>query len=149
MLVTGIFLYRSAGESACKIVPEDLAQWGPNNASWGGEFTPGTVSDRRSRPSLQDGESGESGEQAEAEQREESEAAADPALTLRVYAHAMRNDDVDLSFAEFGTKRPYTAPRTDEEFEEVRNHLKRLARREGFEPPTLRFEEESQPEEDQ
>ena len=28
---------------------------GPNNASWGGEFTPGTVSDRRSRPSLQDG----------------------------------------------------------------------------------------------
>jgi len=26
LLVTGIFLYRSAGESACKIVPEDLAQ---------------------------------------------------------------------------------------------------------------------------
>ncbi len=69
------------------------------------------MSDRRSRPSLQDGESGESGEQAEAEQREESEAAADPALTLRVYAHAMPHEESDLSFAEFGGPgRPYTAP---------------------------------------
>jgi integrase len=35
---------------------------------------------------------------------------ADPALTLRVYAHAMRNEETDLSFAEFGDpKRPYTA----------------------------------------
>ena len=36
---------------------------------------------------------------------------ADPALTMRVYAHAMREEESDLSFAEFGDpKRPYTAP---------------------------------------
>ncbi len=67
---------------------------------------------------------------------------ADPALTLRVYAHAMRDEETDLSFAEFGDpKRPYTAPRNETELEEVANYLKRMARREGFEPPTLRFEE--------
>jgi len=27
---------------------------------------------------------------------------AEPALTLRVYAHAMRNEETELSFAEFG-----------------------------------------------
>ncbi len=65
----------------------------------------------------------------------------DPALTLRVYAHAMRNEETDLSFAEFGDpKRPYTAPRNETELEEVANYLKSVARREGFEPPTLRFE---------
>jgi len=74
---------------------------------------------------------------------------ADPALTLRVYAHAMKSDEVDLSFAEFGPRRPYTAPRSDGEFEEISNHLKRMARREGLEPPILRFEEEPEPEEDQ
>ena len=75
---------------------------------------------------------------------------ADPALTLRVYAHAMRDEETDLSFAKFGDpKRPYTAPRNETELEEVANYLKGMARREGFEPPTLRFEEESQPEEDQ
>jgi hypothetical protein len=58
---------------------------------------------------------------------------ADPALTLRVYAHAMRNEETDLSFAEFGDpKRPYTAPRNETELEEAVNYLKRLARREGF-----------------
>ena len=32
---------------------------------------------------------------------------AKPALTLEVYAHAMRDDETDLSFAEFGgTERP-------------------------------------------
>jgi hypothetical protein len=43
---------------------------------------------------------------------------ADPALTLRVYAHAMRAEEADLSFADFagrsqpadGPGRPYTAP---------------------------------------
>ena len=66
---------------------------------------------------------------------------ADPALTLRVYAHAMRDEETDLSFAEFGDpKRPYTAPRKESEFEEVANYLKGMARREGLEPPTLRFE---------
>ncbi len=75
---------------------------------------------------------------------------ADPALTLRVYAHAMRNEETDLSFAEFGDpKRPYTAPTFEDEFSEDANYAESMARREGFEPPTLRFEEESQPEEDQ
>ncbi len=41
---------------------------------------------------------------------------ADPALTLRVYAHAMRNEEADLSFAEFSDpRRPLAArgrPRT-------------------------------------
>ena len=36
---------------------------------------------------------------------------ADPALTLRVYAHAIPNDEQDLSFLDFGGPgRPYTAP---------------------------------------
>ena len=36
---------------------------------------------------------------------------SDPALTLRVYAHAMREDDRDVSFAEFGdSERLYTSP---------------------------------------
>ncbi len=66
---------------------------------------------------------------------------ADPALTLRVYAHAMAEEEHDLSFAEFGGPgRPYTAPRVNEESEEARNPLKTVARREAFEPPTLRFE---------
>ena len=35
---------------------------------------------------------------------------ADPAFTLRVYAHAMRDEESDLSFAEFGgSKRLYPA----------------------------------------
>ncbi len=37
-----------------------------------------------------------------------------PALTLRIYAHAIREEEGDLSFADFGGKdgprRPYTAP---------------------------------------
>ena len=66
---------------------------------------------------------------------------ADPALTLRVYAHAMREEETDLSFAEFGGPgRPYTAPRSDENLSDSRNSLETLARREGLEPPTLRFE---------
>ena len=66
---------------------------------------------------------------------------ADPALTLRVYAHAMLEEEIDLSFAEFGSpRRPYTAPTDEDEIPESRNYLKSMARREGFEPPTLRFE---------
>ena len=38
----------------------------------------------------------------------------DPAFTLRVYAHAMREEEKDLSFAELGGPgRPYTAPTLD------------------------------------
>jgi len=53
----------------------------------------------------------------------------------------MCDAETDLSFADFGgPRRPYMAPGVNEESEEARNQLKRLARREGFEPPTLRFE---------
>ena len=66
---------------------------------------------------------------------------ADPALTLRVYAHAMRQEESDLSFADFGApKRPYTAPLVGGEQDEAGNVAESLARREGLEPPTLRFE---------
>ena len=66
---------------------------------------------------------------------------ADPALTLRVYAHAMPEDEADVSFADFDApKRPYTAPVDEEPFAEPRNYPEKLARREGFGPPTLRFE---------
>jgi len=45
----------------------------------------------------------------------------------------MRNEETDLSFAEFGDpKRRYTAPRNETELEEVANYLKGMARREGF-----------------
>ena len=41
---------------------------------------------------------------------------ADPAMTLRVYAHAMREVEEDLSFASFDApRRPYTAPALEEE----------------------------------
>ena len=66
---------------------------------------------------------------------------ADPALTLRVYAHALREEESDLSFADFdGAGRPNTAQFAENEFGESSNFLKTLARREGLEPPTLRFE---------
>jgi len=76
---------------------------------------------------------------------------ADPALTLRVYAHAMREEESDLSFAEFGAEnvsgRLYTSPTFADDELEPANPAESLARREGFEPPTLRFEEENEPEE--
>ncbi len=66
---------------------------------------------------------------------------ADPALTIRVYAHALQEEEADLSFAEFGsTKRPYTAPVDEDEIRDSDNCAETLARREGLEPPTLRFE---------
>ena len=73
------------------------------------------------------------------------------ALTLRVYAHAMREDESDLSFAEFGdgTRRPYTTPASHRETGGGANPAKSVARREGFAPPTLRFEASGEDEEDQ
>jgi len=66
---------------------------------------------------------------------------ADPALTLRVYAHPMRDEERGLSFAEFGGPgRPYAALLADHDQAEARKHAETLARREGLEPPTLRFE---------
>jgi len=65
-----------------------------------------------------------------------------PIPTLRVYAHAMLEEEIDLSFAEFGSpRRPYTAPINEDEISEPGNYLESMARREGLEPPTLRFEE--------
>ena len=73
---------------------------------------------------------------------------SDPAFTLRVYAHALPTDETDLSFLDFGgTKRH---PRGTKAVRAVAANRARLAtprrvrgnvaRREGFEPPTLRFE---------
>ena len=64
-----------------------------------------------------------------------------PAFTLRTYAHALREEEIDLSFADFdGVGRPKTAQLEENENREASNYAERLARREGFEPPTLRFE---------
>ena len=53
----------------------------------------------------------------------------------------MKSDEEDLSFADFGAPRPpYTAPNEDDEISSVRQYAESMARREGFEPPTLRFE---------
>ena len=66
---------------------------------------------------------------------------ADPALTLRVYAHAMPEEEADVSFADFDApKRLYTAPVDEDVLDESDNYAEPLARREGLEPPTLRFE---------
>ena len=66
---------------------------------------------------------------------------SDPALTLRVYSHAMREEEHDVSFAEFGvSERLYTSPALEGEDEETANCPNSMARREGLEPPTLRFE---------
>ena len=46
---------------------------------------------------------------------------AKPELTLRVYCHAMRREEEDLSFADFGdgTGRPYTDPRAEDASKEA------------------------------
>ena len=55
-----------------------------------------------------------------------------PAFTLRVYAHTMRDEESDLSFAEFGgSKRLYPALEISGDNSDSSNPLKRLARREG------------------
>jgi integrase len=66
---------------------------------------------------------------------------ADATMTLRVYAHAMPEDETDLSFAELdGDRRRNTAIGEIGLTEGTRNYAELLARREGVEPPTLRFE---------
>ena len=65
---------------------------------------------------------------------------ADPSLTLRVYAHALRDDETDLSFADFDApKRPYTAPRSGSRDQEWRKSARSLAPPAGFEPATSRL----------
>ncbi len=65
---------------------------------------------------------------------------SDPALTLRIYAHAMRGQEEDLSFAEYGAGRLSASPAVEERNRELAKDAESLARREGLEPPTLRFE---------
>ena len=67
-----------------------------------------------------------------------------PTLTLRTYAHALREEEVDLSFAEFGgPKRPYAAPpdleeRRNENAPDLtsRGRSENLEHETGFEPAT-------------
>ncbi len=52
----------------------------------------------------------------------------------------MRNEETDLSFAEFDDpKRPYTAPRKESEFAEEANYLKKMVTRARFERATPSF----------
>ncbi len=61
----------------------------------------------------------------------------------------MREEETDLSLGEFGgSERLYPAPNDSGGDGKSRNWLNPMARREGLEPPTLRFEEESQLEQD-
>ncbi|MCH7644263.1 MAG: site-specific integrase [Myxococcales bacterium] len=82
---------------------------------------------------------------------------ANPELTLRVYAHALREEETDLSFLDFGgTKRH---PRGTEQKRAVamkkplrvtpRRGSDFLERETGIEPATLSLGRENQPEEDQ
>jgi len=51
---------------------------------------------------------------------------ADPAFTLRTYAHALREEEIDLSFADYdGPGRPYAAPLQENENQEPRNTAER------------------------
>ena len=54
----------------------------------------------------------------------------------------MREAEHDLSFAEFGngSKRRYPAPALEPGERDPSKDADSMARREGFEPPTLRFE---------
>jgi hypothetical protein len=64
-----------------------------------------------------------------------------PMLTLKTYAHAMREEEVDLSFATFGEspERPYTAPNKKGAGEESANPLNSVVELRGIEPLTLRL----------
>jgi integrase len=71
-----------------------------------------------------------------------------PELTLRVYAHALREEEQDLSFLDFdGTRRHPRGTRAipllvgcKAPAATMRRATRNVARREGLEPPTLRFE---------
>ncbi len=70
-------------------------------------------------------------------------------LTLKTYAHAMREEEVDLSFATFGdgAKRLYASPNENGAGEPLANPAMDLVELGGIEPPTLRLPGESEPEE--
>ena len=61
---------------------------------------------------------------------------SDASITLNHYAHAMPEDETDLSFAELGGARRLNTAKPDDAVEaEARNYAKSVAPREGFEPP--------------
>jgi integrase len=64
-----------------------------------------------------------------------------PMITLKTYAHAMPEEEVDLSFASFGdgSERLYPAPTKKGAGEELANPLKSLVELRGIEPLTLRL----------
>jgi hypothetical protein len=81
-----------------------------------------------------------------------------PALTLRIYAHAIREEELDLSFADFGVDdgpgRPYTAPGIlDEPTNENapgltgRGRFAKMEHETGLEPATPTLAREDEPEE--
>ena len=72
-----------------------------------------------------------------------------PILTLKTYAHAMPEEEVDLSFASFGDspRRPYTASNKNGAREKLSNPAKTLVELRGIEPLTLRLPERKKGEE--
>ena len=69
-----------------------------------------------------------------------------PMLTLKTYAHVMQEEEVDLSFADFGPGRPYTAPLDLSSVEtkkpnatSVRQASEIVVELGGIEPPTPRL----------
>ncbi len=64
-----------------------------------------------------------------------------PMLTLETYAHVMREEEEDLSFAMFGdgAKRLYPAPNENGAGDRVASPAKYLVELGGIEPPTLRL----------
>jgi len=66
-------------------------------------------------------------------------------LTLKTYAHAMREEEEDLGFATFGdgSERLYPAPNKNGVEEKLSNPAKTLVELRGIEPLTLRLPERS------
>ena len=78
-----------------------------------------------------------------------------PTITLTTYAHAMRDEERDLSFADVEpaasadlVRRHYATPSDPRETEGPSKYLNRLVELGGLEPPTLRLPERSGPSED-
>jgi integrase len=68
-----------------------------------------------------------------------------PMLTLKTYAHAMREEEIDLGFATSGAgaKRLYPAPNENGVEEKLSNPAIKLVELRGIEPLTLRLPERS------
>ncbi len=62
-------------------------------------------------------------------------------LTLKTYAHAMREEETDLGFAAFGSdaKRLYASPNESGADDRPANPANNMVELGGTEPPTLRL----------